>query len=134
MNYKKGIHEITHELMTNWSKHQSWIKRIGRSSVNAGVKKKYLYVTDVAQMIESVCKAGDPGLITGLGKSPGEGNSNPLQYFCLENPMDGGAWQATIHRVSKSITQWTDFIFTFFFFMLQMCFLKYFICFYIKGK
>ena len=40
----------------------------------------------------SVCNAGDPGLITGLGRSPGEGNGNPLQYSCLQNSMDGGAW------------------------------------------
>ena len=40
------------------------------------------------------CNAGDPGLIPGLGRCPGEGNSNPLQYSCLENPMDRGAWQA----------------------------------------
>ena len=38
------------------------------------------------------CKVGDPGSIPGLGRSPGEGNGNPLQYSCLENPMDGGAW------------------------------------------
>ena len=43
---------------------------------------------------ESVCNTGDPGLIPGLGRSPGEGNGNPLQYSCLENPMDRGAWQA----------------------------------------
>ena len=41
---------------------------------------------------ESACDAGDPGLIPGLGRSPGEGNGNPLQYSCLEDPMDGGAW------------------------------------------
>ena len=46
--------------------------------------------------------AGDSGLIPGSGRSPGEGNGNPLQYFCLENPMDGGAWQATVHGVAKS--------------------------------
>ena len=40
----------------------------------------------------SACNAGDPGLIPGLGRSPGEGNGNPLQYSCLENPMDRGAW------------------------------------------
>ena len=40
----------------------------------------------------SACKAGDPGSIPGSGRSPGEGNGNPLQYSCLENPMDGGAW------------------------------------------
>ena len=51
---------------------------------------------------ESACTAGDLGLIPGLGRSPGEGNSNPLQYYCLENPMDRGAWWATVHGVVKS--------------------------------
>ena len=46
---------------------------------------------------KSACNAGDPGSIPGLGRSPGEGNGNPLQYSCLENPMDRGAWQATVH-------------------------------------
>ena len=41
---------------------------------------------------ESACNVGDPGLIPGLERSPGEGNGNPLQYSCLENPTDGGAW------------------------------------------
>ena len=50
----------------------------------------------------SACNAGDPGSILGLGKSPGEGNGNPLQYSCLENPMDRRAWQATVHRVAES--------------------------------
>ena len=55
-------------------------------------------------MVESACSARDPGSILGSGRSPGEGNSNPLQYFCLENPTDRGAWQATVHGVSKSWT------------------------------
>ena len=55
-------------------------------------------------MVESACKAGDPGSIPGSGRSPGEGNGNPLQYPCLENPMDGGAWQATYYGVAKSRT------------------------------
>ena len=46
----------------------------------------------------------DVGSILGSGSSPGEGNGNPLQYSCLENPMDRGAWQATVHRVAKSWT------------------------------
>ena len=50
---------------------------------------------------ESACSAGDLGLIPGLGRSPGEGNSNPLRYSCLENPVDRDAWQATVHRVTK---------------------------------
>ena len=50
---------------------------------------------------ESACNAGDLGLIPGVGRSPGEGNSNPLQYYCLENPMDRGAWQGTAHGVAR---------------------------------
>ena len=57
---------------------------------------------------KSVCNAEDLGSIPGLGRAPGEGNSNPLQYFCLENPMDGGAWWATLRGVSKSWTQLSD--------------------------
>ena len=45
--------------------------------------------------------AGDTGSIPGSGRSPGEGNGNPLQYFCLENPKDRGAWQATVHGVAS---------------------------------
>ena len=47
---------------------------------------------------------GDAGLICGLGRSPGEGNGNPFQYSCLENPMDREAWQATVHGVTKNQT------------------------------
>ena len=57
----------------------------------------------------SACNAGDPGLIPGSGRSPGEGNGNPLQYSCLENSMDRGALQATVHGVSKSQTRLSDF-------------------------
>ena len=49
------------------------------------------------------CNAGDEGLIPGLGRSPGEGNGNPLHYSCLENPMDRGAWQATVHGVANEL-------------------------------
>ena len=49
----------------------------------------------------SPAKAGDTGLIPGLGRSPGERNDNPLQYSCLGNPKDRGAWWATVHRVTK---------------------------------
>ena len=57
----------------------------------------------------SACNAGDLGLIPGSGRSPGEGHGNPLQYSCLENPMDGGAWWAIVHGVSKSWTRLSDF-------------------------
>ena len=50
---------------------------------------------------ESACQAGELGSIPGSGRCPGEGNGNPLQYSCLENPMDRGAWWATVHGVSK---------------------------------
>ena len=56
---------------------------------------------------ESVCNAGDledSGLIPGLGRYPGRGHGNPLQYSCLENPMDRGAWPATVNGVTKSRT------------------------------
>ena len=57
----------------------------------------------------SAYNAGDPGVIPGSGRSPGEGNGTPLQYSCLENPMDRGVWWATIHGVAKSWTQLSDF-------------------------
>ena len=64
----------------------------------------------------SASNAVDPGSIPGLGRSPGEGNGNPLQYSCLENPMDGGAWWATVHGVAKSRTRLSDFAF-----VAQLC-------------
>ena len=51
---------------------------------------------------ESACNAGDPSLIPGLGRSLGEGNGNPFQYACLENSMDRGAWQVTVHGITES--------------------------------
>ena len=54
---------------------------------------------------ESACKAGVTSLIPGLGRSPGGGHGKPLQYSCMENPMDRGAWRATIHGVTKSQTR-----------------------------
>ena len=57
---------------------------------------------------ESACNAGDLGLILGLGGSIGEENGNPLQYSCLKNPVDKGAWQATVHGVARSWTRLSD--------------------------
>ena len=51
---------------------------------------------------DSACNVGDPGSIPGSGRSPGEGNGNSLQYSCLENPIVGGAWRATVRSVTKS--------------------------------
>ena len=61
----------------------------------------------------SACNAGDPGSILGSGRSPEEGNGNPLQYSCVENSMDGEAWSATVHGLAKSWTRLSDFTFTF---------------------
>ena len=62
----------------------------------------------------SACNAGDQGSIPGLGRSPGEGNGNPLQYSCLDNPMDGGAWWATVDGVAQSQTRLSSLsLFTF---------------------
>ena len=72
--------------------------------------------TDVSLILPNIIDipwVRDLGSIPGSGRSPGEGNGNPLQYSCLENPMDGGAWWATVHGVAKSRTQLSDFTFTF---------------------
>ena len=57
-----------------------------------------------SSMFLNIPSTGDPGSIPGSGRSPGEGNGDPLQHSCLENPMDRGAWQATVHGVAKSQT------------------------------
>ena len=54
---------------------------------------------------ESACNVGDPGSVPGLGRSPGEGTRYLLQYCCLKNPMDRGAWQATVNRLAQSLRQ-----------------------------
>ena len=76
---------------------------IGATSLEHGI----LLSIKVLGGKESVCNAGsaeDTGSIPGLGRFPGEGHSNPLQFSCLENPMDGGAWWATVHGVAKNWT------------------------------
>ena len=62
---------------------------------------------------ESACNADHPGLIPGSGRSPGEGNGNPLQYSCLENSMDSGAWWAIVYRIIKSQTRLSNYHFHF---------------------
>ena len=58
--------------------------------------------------INPPASSGDAGLIPGSGRSPGEGNGNPLQYSCLENAMERGAWWATVHGVTESQTRLTN--------------------------
>ena len=89
-------------VMTN-SRLNTHLKRFGHV---------YLYMWGFpggSEVKVSASNAGDLGSIPGLGRSPGEGNGNPLQYSCPENPMDGGAWWATVHGVAKSQTRLSDF-------------------------
>ena len=87
----------------------AYIKIKAKKKIN---KYPYFYYTDLAIVLdvglpgcsvgkESACNAGDLGLIPGSGRSPEEGNGNPLQYSCLENPMDREAWRATVHGVTR---------------------------------
>jgi len=66
--------------------------------------KKFKNVKKSDSIASDPNMAGDLGSIPGLGRSPGEGNGNPLQYSCLENPMDRGAWQVTVYEVTESDT------------------------------
>ena len=67
----------------------------------------------------SACNVEDPGSIPGSGRSPEEGNGNPLQHSCLENPIDGGAWKAAVHGVAEGQTRLSYFTFTFHFHTLE---------------
>ena len=82
------------------------MKREGGSQHSSYTAPVFYKLTSmVAQMVKaSAYNAGDPGLNPGSGRSPGEGNGNSLQYSCLENPMDRGAWQATFHGVAENWT------------------------------
>ena len=68
-----------------------------------GYFKTYVVFPGGSEGKASDCNAGDLGLIPGSEGSPGKGSGNPLQYFCLENPMDRGAWRATVHEVGKEL-------------------------------
>ena len=64
-------------------------------------------------MVKRLSTMQETGFDPGSGRAPGEGNGNPLQYYCLENPMDRGTWEATVHGIAKSWTQLSNFTFTF---------------------
>ena len=66
------------------------------------IQRKYGFPDGSDGKESAACNSGDPGSIPGSGRFPGEGNGNPFQYYCLENSMDIGAWQATVHGVAKS--------------------------------
>ena len=94
------------ELVIDWEAWRAAIHRVANS---------WTRLSDWSDLRASACNAGDLGSIPGLGRSPGEGNGNPLQHSCLENLMDGEAWWATVHGVAKSRTGPSDFTFTFHF-------------------
>ena len=75
--------------------------------------QKFFWFPGGSDSKESACNVGDWTSVPGSGTSPGEGNDNPLQYSCLENPMDRGAWWATAHGVTKSRTWLSDYHFHF---------------------
>ena len=79
------------------------------SDVHSGFRKGIGTRDQIANIPWIIKKAGDLGSIPGLGRTPGEGNGNPLQYSCLENPMDSGAWWAIVHGVTKSRTRLSDY-------------------------
>ena len=88
-----------------------WIPMAESSNLQNQLLLQWLSFPGGSEVKASAPNAGDLGSIPGLGRSPGEGNGNPLQYSCLENPMDGGAWWATVHGVTKSHTRLSDFTF-----------------------
>ena len=79
---------------------------ISRKGFGRGPLGAYLVVQKVKKNLP--VNAGDAGSIPGLGRSPGGGHGNPLLYSCLENPVDRGAWGATVHGVAKSQTRLSD--------------------------
>ena len=82
-----------------------WVRALVRESriqcAKTWPKKDFFSFPGGSDGKESACNAGDPGLIHGSRRSPGEGKGNPFHYSCLENSMDRGAWRATVHRATK---------------------------------
>ena len=78
--------------------------RLKRLSSSSSSSSRLMGFTDGSDGKESTCNAGDLDLIPGLERSPGGDHGNPLQYSCLENPMDRETWHATVHKVAKSRT------------------------------
>ena len=81
--------------------HDLTTKERERETLMTGVFLAAQSVKNLPAMKETICSAGDLASFPGSGRSPGEGNGHPLQYSCLENPMDRGDWQATVHGVAR---------------------------------
>ena len=116
--FKTTLHKRSHrnEKPLHHNEEQPW-PVLSRESPGAATNiqsSQKINLLAVAQTVKHLAyNAGDLGLIPGSGRSSGEGNGNPLQHSCLENPMDRGAWWATVHGVAKHRTQLSDFPFTF---------------------
>ena len=101
---------MSRETKLEGSKWKSWGRGMvnWESGINIDTLPYIIWASQVVQVVKNrPANAGDlkdAGLIPGLGLSPGGGHNNPLWYYCLENPMDRGAWWATVHRVAKSQT------------------------------
>ena len=97
----------------SFTKDSLLLSSLGSTTVHLflfGCAGSLLLLRLLAQTVKaSAYNAGDLGSISGLGRSPGEGNGKLFQYSCLENSMDGGAWWATVHGVAKSRTRLSDF-------------------------
>ena len=83
--------------MPGWMNHKLESRLLGEISTTSDMQM-------ITTLMINACNAGDLGLIPGLGRSPGEGKGYTLQYSCMENSMDRGAWWATVHRVAKGQT------------------------------
>ena len=124
MNLKRKVKErkIRHLSLID-GKFQQKIRKLNQAIKNTScpnvIYSKNVYIKAVwgfpwgLDDKESACNAGDPCSIPGLGRSPGEGNGNPLQFSSLENSMDRGAWWVTVHGVVESWTQLSDYTFYF---------------------
>ena len=110
------------QVESSWSSDWTHVSCIGRQILNHWTTREVLSymswfpstyqalgISGGSDNKESACNAEDPGSIPGSGRSPGEGNDSPLQYSCLENPMDRGAWRASVHGVPKSRTLLSDY-------------------------
>ena len=103
---------IAGRFFTSWA--TSWLENGANNAKVEGLIPKCTIATlyggfpGGSDSKESACNLGDLGSIPGWGRSLEEGNGNPLQYSCLENPMDRGAWWVTVHRVAKSWVQLND--------------------------
>ena len=100
-----------HASLSNWTwskKHIFREKKIPIIPLFPLISQFIVYFPGSSDSKESACNAGDPDLIPGSGRSSGDGNGYPLQYSCLENSMDRGAWWAIVHEATKSQTQLSD--------------------------